>query len=64
MDVATGEIILLDVQAKHSIANASEPICFVYENKVEKQTTAYGQDANAYNEPMPNARPALPLQLH
>lgn len=60
MDVATGEIILLDVQAKHSVANASEPIRFVYENKVEKQTTAYGQDANAYNEPMPNARPALP----
>ena len=60
MDVATGEIILLDVQAKHSVANASEPIRFVYENKVEKQTTNYGQDANAYNEPMPNARPALP----
>ena len=48
------------MQAKHSVANASEPIRFVYENKVEKQTTAYGQDANAYNEPMPNARPALP----
>jgi len=39
MDVATGEIILLDVQAKHSVANASEPIRFVYENKVEKQMT-------------------------
>ena len=64
MDVATGEIILLDVQAKHSVANASEPIRFVYENKVEKQTTAYGQDAmHITNQCQMRVRHS-PLQLH
>ena len=31
MDLATGEMILLDVQAKPSVVNADEPIRLVYE---------------------------------
>lgn len=61
MDLATGEIILLDVQAKSSVVNADEPIRLVYENKVENQGAVHNQDASANNEPMPNARPALPV---
>jgi integrating conjugative element protein, PFL_4704 family len=61
MDLATGEMILLDVQAKSSVANADEPIRLVYENKkVETPVSTYSQGVNDYNEPMPNARPALP----
>nr|WP_314401551.1 TIGR03749 family integrating conjugative element protein [uncultured Aggregatibacter sp.] len=61
MDLATGEMILLDVQAKPSVVNADEPIRLVYENKVENQGAVHNQDASANNEPMPNARPALPV---
>ena len=61
MDLATGEIILLDVQAKSSVVNADEPIRLVYENKVENQGAVHNQGASANNEPMPNARPALPV---
>lgn len=60
MDLATGEIILLDVEAKASVANASEPIRFVYENKVESQGASYNQDTHADDVPMSNPRPALP----
>lgn len=61
MDLATGEMILLDVQAKPSVVNADEPIRLVYENKVENQGAVHNQGASANNEPMPNARPALPV---
>ncbi|OOF52305.1 TIGR03749 family integrating conjugative element protein [Rodentibacter trehalosifermentans] len=61
VDLATNEIILLDVQAKTSVANAGEPIRFVYENNVETQGADYNQDAQTNNEPMPNARPVLPV---
>ena len=61
MDLATGEIILLDVQAKSSVVNADEPIRLVYENKVENQKAVYNQEVSANNEPIPNARPALPV---
>lgn len=60
VDVITNEIILLDVQAKASVANADEPIRLVYENKVENQGGAYNQDAQPSDEPLPNTRPALP----
>lgn len=61
MDLATGEMILLDVQAKSSVVNADEPIRLVYENKVENQGAVYNQEVSANNEPIPNARPALPV---
>ena len=61
MDLATGEMILLDVQAKSSVVNADEPIRLVYENKVENQKAVYNQEVSANNEPIPNARPALPV---
>lgn len=61
MDLATGEMILLDVQAKPSVVNADEPIRLVYENKVENQKAVYNQEVSANNEPIPNARPALPV---
>ncbi len=61
MDLATGEMILLDVQAKSSVVNADEPIRLVYENKVENQKAVYNQEVSANNEPIPNARPTLPV---
>lgn len=60
MDLATGEIILLDVQAKSSVMNASEPIRLVYETNVGSQSVNSPQSVNVENEPMPNPRPALP----
>lgn len=61
MDLATGEIILLDVQAKSSVVNADEPIRLVYGNKVENQRAVYNQEVSANNELIPNVRPALPV---
>lgn len=59
MDTASGEIILLDLQAKSSVPNANEPIRIVYENKVEN-TSSYAQEAVESDAPIANARPSLP----
>lgn len=59
MDTASGEIILLDLQAKSSVPNASEPIRIVYE-KVESQSISYAQTVEEADIATTNARPALP----
>lgn len=59
MDTASGEIILLDLQAKPSVPNAKEPIRIVYE-KVESQSTSYTQSVEEEDITTTNARPALP----
>lgn len=60
MDINSGEIILLDVQAKSSAQNADEPIRIVYNTPVENQSTSYLQD-NHESEDVGNYRPsALP----
>lgn len=61
MDLATGEIILLDVQAKSDAVNASEPIRLVYETSVGNPVANSRQDTSANNEPVPNPRPTLPV---
>ncbi|MDG2961711.1 TIGR03749 family integrating conjugative element protein [Exercitatus varius] len=57
-DVKTGEMILLDVMAKHKIDNPKEPIRFVYNESVEKQTTSTEQQDDPLN--MTDVRPNLP----
>lgn len=43
-DVATGELILLDVSAKSAINNPKEPIRFLYDQSLSSQTANTNQD--------------------
>ncbi|MGR3807771.1 TIGR03749 family integrating conjugative element protein [Pasteurella testudinis] len=43
-DVASGELILLDVAAKTTLTNPQEPIRFIYDSNIEKQSASLNQD--------------------
>lgn len=60
VDLATGELILLDVEAKPHIPNANEPIRLVYTDKVEKQSTVFNQDSGEEAD-LKNVKPQLPV---
>ena len=50
VDLGTGELILLDVEAKASIPNAAEPIRFIYDENVAKASVDYNQDSPVIDE--------------
>ncbi|MDH3000197.1 hypothetical protein A1D23_08380 [Chelonobacter oris] len=43
-DVTNGELILLDVSANTGVSNPQEPIRFVYDSPIEKQSAPFNQD--------------------
>ncbi|TYA47774.1 TIGR03749 family integrating conjugative element protein [Aggregatibacter actinomycetemcomitans] len=60
VDLASGELILLDVEGKASVPNATEPVRFTYIEKLEKQSAIFNQDSHETPD-LPEVKPQLPV---
>ncbi|MDP8185320.1 TIGR03749 family integrating conjugative element protein [Phocoenobacter skyensis] len=60
-DMATGELILLDVEAKDKQSNPEEPIRFIYDKELSNKTIPGSQDSDHNDGYSENIRPQLPI---
>lgn len=60
VDLASGELILLDVEGKASVPNATEPVRFTYTEKLEKQSSIFNQDSHETPDLL-EVKPQLPV---